>query len=218
MSGQRGPMRMKSELILLISCLLASVSFIPVSVFAQTSQALSPEEKNGGLKQSNGPLTGDLHLQSTSGPFSFQSLRGKVVVMFFGYTHCPDVCPRDLSIIARVFSNFDAKQQAQLKGVFVSLDPARDDAKTLKDFTRYFNPDFIGITGSQKDIASLAKRYGVHYKKVPVKGSSSEYSIEHTASIFILDTQGQISLILPNGISDMALQQAIEYLLDEQHS
>lgn len=157
-------------------------------------------------------------LRSANGPFSFQSLQGKVAVLFFGYTHCPDVCPQDLSIIARAYNSFDAKQQAKLKVVFVSVDPERDDVKTLQEFTRYFNPNFIGVTGSAKAIANLAKRFNVHYKKVPVPGSKTEYSMQHTASTYILDAKGQISAVLPSGISDLALQQAITFVFEAQHS
>ena len=198
------------QLLVLASLLLIVGTAVPV--FAATTAPTTI------LKHTAHNASGELHLRSVSGPFSLQSLHGKVVVLFFGYTHCPDVCPQDMSIIARAFNNIDATQQAHLKVVFVSLDPARDDVKTLQEFTRYFNPGFIGVTGSQRDIDKLAKRFGVHYKKVPVKGSADAYGIEHTASIYILDPSGNVGAILPSGISDLALQQAIQFLLDEMHS
>jgi len=209
--------------ILSIGVFLMLATGFDTALYAATDTAslkhTENKEKNGNNYQHlQGPSTGDLHLRSYRGPFSIRSLRGNVVVMFFGYTHCPDVCPRDMSIISHAYDSFNASQQSRLKVVFVSLDPARDDVKTLKDFAQYFNPDFIGVTGSKKDINTLARRFNVHFKKVPVKGSSSEYGFEHTASIYILDSQGRISVILPNGISDIALRQAIKYLLDELKS
>lgn len=201
---------------LALLCFFVTISSLPAASVNTTANASQPSELF--IDPQNTPISGGMQLQSVKGPRSLQDFQGKVVVLFFGYTHCPDVCPRDLGIIAEAFTGLDEKQTQRAQGVFVSLDPERDDAKTLDEFTHYFNPNFVGLTGSDAQIRQLTERFGVHYKKVPVPDSKLEYGIEHTASIFILDTSGRLSFVLPNGISPLGLQQAIQFLLEEQPS
>lgn len=213
--------------------LICSTSYLNAETIKQATAPLQPatallvnaSETDSGAQQSatflepqNSPISGGLELQSVTGPRSLLDFQGKVVVLFFGYTHCPDVCPRDLGIMAEAFTGLDEKQLQRAQGVFVSLDPERDDAKTLDQFTHYFNPNFVGLTGSATQIKQLAERFGIHYKKVPVPGSVLEYGLEHTASIYVLDAAGRLSFVLPNGIAPSGLQQVIQFLLNETQS
>ena len=208
------PVILKQRILLLL-CIAVTMT----NLFAATGKKVEESSPAAAfVNPQNTPISGGMQLQSAQGPRSLSDFQGKVVVMFFGYTHCPDVCPRDLGIMAEAFTGLNEKQMPRTQGVFVSLDPERDDAKTLAEFTRYFNPNFVGLTGSTTQIKQLAERFGIHYKKVPLKGSRQEYSLEHTASIYVLDTQGRLSFVLPNGISPLGLQQAIQFLLEEQPS
>lgn len=194
---------------LLLMSLLALLMFFPATAMSGQSEAVPAASDSSRLAAARIPL------QSAAGTISLESLKGKVVVMFFGYTHCPDVCPRDMDIVAQALNGLDAAGLQRTQGLFVSLDPARDDVDTLKKFTRYFHANLLGVTADAKTIQQFSSGFGIHYKQVPAAGSAGGYTIEHTASIYVLDGQGRLGYIMPNGISSTALQQAVQFLLSE---
>ncbi len=120
-------------------------------------------------------------------PFDLASLRGRPVLVFFGYTHCPDVCPTTLA---------DVRDALKLVGspvgvVFVTIDPARDDAATLGTYLGYYDAGFIGLTGTEEAIHAAATGWGVSYQRLD-SGSSGGYAMAHTADIFLVDASGTL--------------------------
>ncbi len=123
--------------------------------------------------------------------------RGKVVLLYFGFTFCPDVCPTDLLAIGHAVKSLGKVGDA-VQPVFITLDPARDTRELLHDYTAAFHPRFVALTGSEDDIRRIATGYKVYYEKVTPPGSKT-YFIEHTAFTFLLDRNGKYVLFFPPG-------------------
>lgn len=140
------------------------------------------------------PPGGDFTLMTADGPASLADLRGEVVLLYFGYTHCPDVCPIDLAVMAQAISSLEAHEQAQARGLFVSVDPERDDLEHLKRYTAHFHERIIGATGTHEAITRAASLYAAGYMADPLpEGASSDaYTISHTASTYVIDRDGQL--------------------------
>jgi protein SCO1 len=132
-------------------------------------------------------------LQSADGPVSLGDLRGKVVVLFFGFTYCPDVCPLALSKLATAVRSLGARAK-DVRVVMVSVDPERDTPEKMQRYTRGFHPDFLGLTGTPQQIAETAAAYGIHYRKRTLD-SAAGYVVDHTASIQALDRKGAATIL-----------------------
>ena len=124
--------------------------------------------------------------------------RGKVVVMFFGFTQCPDVCPTTLADMAKVKQKLGA-QGEQLQVLLVTLDPKRDTPAVLSQYVPGFDPSFLGLTGTQEAIAQTAKDFKVFYQMVSGKTATS-YTLDHTAASYVFDSQGRVRLFLRYGL------------------
>ncbi len=123
--------------------------------------------------------------------------RGKAVVIFFGYTQCPDVCPTTLSTMRDTLALL-GEEAKRVQVIFVTLDPARDTAEVLGQYAQAFNPSFIGLRGDEATTAALAKEFKVFYSKQ--KGPTPEtYSIDHSAISYAIDPQGRLRLAIRHG-------------------
>jgi protein SCO1/2 len=140
-------------------------------------------------------------------PYSLSDSRGKIVVISFGYTFCPDICPTALATISSALTMI-GDAAAQVDPLFISVDPDRDTPKFLGEYTRYFHPRLIGLTGDAASIEDIAKRYNVRYQFVG-KGQTSNYTIDHTANIYVIDRQGKLIAILPHGLPPRALADSL---------
>lgn len=142
---------------------------------------------------------------------SIADFAGKVVVVFFGYVQCPDVCPTTLQELV------DAKallgeQGSRLHGVFITIDPERDTPEVLKAYTEAFSPDIVGLTGSLDEIASVTRNYKVFYKKVPGREEGT-YTMDHSAGMYMYDPQGKLRVYHRYGQGAQALAQDAKILL-----
>ena len=127
-------------------------------------------------------------------PRTLADFRGKAVVLFFGYTHCPDICPTTLADVAAVMKQLGA-DAARVQVLFVTLDPARDTAAVLAQYVPAFDPGFLGLTGDAAAIERAAKEFRIFYEKRP--GSAPDvYSIDHSAQSYVLDPQGRLRLFV----------------------
>ncbi|MFI4957016.1 MAG: SCO family protein [Gammaproteobacteria bacterium] len=137
-------------------------------------------------------------LKSTKGKsFTDQDLRGHWTLMFFGFTHCPDVCPTTLALLNTTLEKFK-ETSPKLKApevVFVSVDPARDDIAAMKKYVSYFNPKFMGATGSDEALRTLTRQVGVVYDKIELDDNPDNYAMEHSTSIILVNPRGAIQAI-----------------------
>ncbi len=137
--------------------------------------------------------------------------RGKVVLLFFGYTHCPDVCPTTLAELAATLKQLGA-QADKVQVLFVTLDPARDNAQVLKQYVPSFNPTFLGLTGTESDIAHTATSFKVFYQKQK-SGTGEAYTLDHSANTFVFDTAGRLRLMYGFGTATDKIVSDIKQLL-----
>ncbi len=134
------------------------------------------------------------------GPFSLtnqdgkrvtdQDFRGKYMLIFFGYTYCPDVCPGELQVMSAALDKLGAEGD-KIQPIFVSIDPARDTPETLKVYVSNFHPRLVGLTGSDADIAAVARAYRVYYAKAKGTENSSDYLMDHSTILYLMGPDGK---------------------------
>lgn len=135
---------------------------------------------------------GDFTLQSASGPVSLKDYRGKLVLVYFGYTFCPDICPTSLAATAEGLKQLSPEELARVAMIFVSVDPKRDTPERLKEYVEFFHPSIVGVTGSAEVVAEVAKRYGVIYAEQKVETAGGGYVVDHSADTFIVAQDGRV--------------------------
>lgn len=154
----------------------------------------------------------DLKLPDMLGhPRSLADFRGKVLVVFFGYVQCPDVCPTTLAELAAVKKQLGADGD-RVQGIFVTVDPERDTPELLKAYMANFGPDFVALQGTPDQIRQAAKDFKVFYSKVPGKTDGS-YTIDHTAGSYLFDAQGRVRVFSRYGQGADALTADLKQLL-----
>lgn len=151
---------------------------------------------------------GDFALKSADGPFTLESLRGKVVVVYFGYSFCPDVCPAGLTSIGAALGQLTSLERARAAGVFVSVDPERDSLPHLKQYAAFFHPNMIGVTGTPAEVAKVARQYGVFFSR-QAANEGGQYSVDHTADIYLVAPDGRLVERLPHGTAPQTIAAAI---------
>ncbi len=188
-----------------------------VFVAAGTVAAHSPGPKAvfGGIdrfENPNGELGGDFALTNQFGRrMELSEYRGKSVLIVFGYTSCPDVCPTLLANIKRV-SKALGKNMDSVRVMFVTVDPERDTAVRLKKYLAHFSEDYIGLTGSEREIKAVADKFNVRTEKI-VTGSTARYFMGHTSSIYLLDRAGTVKYVLPPNIHPRIIRDGVKLLL-----
>ena len=144
-------------------------------------------------------------------PRSMKDFAGKVVVLFFGYTQCPDVCPTSMVELAEV-KKLLGKDGARLQGLFVTIDPARDTPEVLKAYMENFDPGFLALYTTADKLPELAKEFKVYYKKAEGPTPTS-YSMDHSAGSYVFDTRGKVRLFTRYGAGAAPLAADIKLLL-----
>ena len=151
------------------------------------------------LAKTDSRLGGDFKLTDHNGhAFALSQLRGQVVLIFFGYTFCPDICPTELASLASVLRTLRAQGHDNIKALFITLDPARDTPEKLKDYVRFFHPDLIGLTGTRSEIEGVANRYRVRFQRQ--QGMESYYTVDHTTNLYVIDSEGAVAALVPYGL------------------
>ncbi|HJW82502.1 MAG TPA: SCO family protein [Acidiferrobacterales bacterium] len=144
------------------------------------------------------PPGGDFTLDAADGPVSLASLRGKVVLIYFGYASCPDVCPTSLALIATALKTLAPAERERVRVLFISVDPLRDKPDMLKKYAGGFHPNILGITGQHKVIGDVALRYGAYYGFTPVS-SADRYVVDHTSATSVVAPDGRLVEQLSHG-------------------
>jgi cytochrome oxidase Cu insertion factor (SCO1/SenC/PrrC family) len=159
----------------------------------------SPAEIMDILMWNREPVGGPFELIDHTGHARTErDFRGKLMLVYFGFTYCPDVCPTDLQAIGLALDKLGGDAEG-VQPLFVTVDPERDTAKHLADYVPLFHPRLIGLTGSAEAIRSAADAYKVYYARVPLPGA--DYTIDHTAYIYLMDREGNYLGFFPPGTS-----------------
>lgn len=142
-----------------------------------------------------GAIGGPFHLVDQNGkPFTDADLKGKWHLVFFGFTHCTDVCPTTLNELSLAYDKLNPQERAEIGIVFVSVDPARDSSAVLKTYLESFDAPVVGLTGTAAEVKQVAHNYHVYYAKHPLPGGG--YDMDHSSLIYVMDPQGNYSSIL----------------------
>jgi protein SCO1/2 len=173
---------MSRRLLFAVIALLAT-AVIALALFWQPQLPPAP-----GL--SSAPAGGDFVLTSADGSIDTATLRGKVVLIYFGYTYCPDICPTSLAVTSQALGKLAPDELALVKTVFVSVDPERDTPARLKSYVEFFHPSIVGVTGSTEQIAVAAREYGAIYARQDVGGAG--YVIDHSAWTYVVAPDGRL--------------------------
>jgi len=153
----------------------------------------------------------DLSLNDHHGrPRTLADFRGKVVVIFFGYTHCPDVCPTTLAELAQV-EKMLGTDAGKMQVLFVTVDPERDTPEVLRQYVPSFNPSFLGLYGDAAATARAAKEFKIFYRKQPLPDGG--YTVDHSAATYVIDRQGRLRLFAQYGQGAAAILHDIRILL-----
>ena len=187
--------------VLIGALLLAVVVFLPRPVTFQY----------GTLIDSAEPVA-DFTLNSSLGtPVALSDFRGKHVLLYFGYTNCPDVCPLTLAEIKDARKRLGDKAE-QVQPLFITLDPARDTPDHMAAYLKFFDPALIGLGGTLEEIQSLATRFGIFFEQRD-SGSAGGYLVDHTSVVIVIDPQGRLRAIFPNGVTGEQMASDLQALL-----
>lgn len=173
-----------------------------------STPALSQQKKNPALG-------GDFELLDTDGRvFKLSSLRGKIVLIYFGYTGCPDACPTDLLLFRDVLVRLGRRKDL-VQPIFISVDPARDTPQHLAAYASAFSPAILALTGSERKLRQVAKAYGSYFDYVGRTPSSTTYTVDHSVNIYVLNGQGKLVGVIPYGTPVEEVVRRIEGVLDK---
>jgi protein SCO1/2 len=162
------------------------------------------------------PIGGDFTLTDHNGaPFALSSLHGKAVLIFFGYSYCPDVCPTTLSKLTSVAKRLgdDGKD---VKTLYITVDPGRDTPDVLKLDLKSFDLDALGLTGTRAEIDKVVKQYGASYEIVPHPESAAKYSVSHSTTLYALDRKGRVRILFDYGATVDEIVKGIKAILADR--
>jgi protein SCO1/2 len=173
-----------------------------------------PKSPFQGIDVTGGEMGGELRLTGHDGkPRSLADFRGKVVVISFGFTHCPDVCPTTLADLAAAVKQLGG-EASQVQVLFVTVDPKRDTPELLRQYVPAFHPDFIGLTGDEAALERARKEFHVYAQVRAPKPGEEAYSVDHSAHMYVVDRQGKLRLLLPPGSPPAAIAADLRVLLN----
>jgi protein SCO1/2 len=194
--------------------LIGIIVIVAVVLFAGAyllGTKLRPYSYHGRTMSSTEP-PGDFTLVTHYGQrMNLSDYEGDWVVLYYGYTFCPDVCPTTLMQLGRMMPLLGKKAE-HVHVFMVSVDPERDTAERMKEYVTYFHPDFVGLIGTPEEVADAAAPFGIYYKKKEVEGAS-DYLLDHTASVTIIDPDGRVRLIWPYGTTAEEMAEDLLHLM-----
>ena len=186
-----------------------------IGALAGAAILLVATPQGGQPVQSSGTalVGGPFSLVGTDGkPVTDRDFRGRYMLIFFGFTHCPDICPAELQVLAQALDKLGDKGK-NVVPVFITLDPERDTPQVMAEYVKSFGPNFVGLTGSPEAIAAAAKAYRVAYAKVENKDSASDYSVDHSALGYLMDPEGRYVTHFSYGTSAEEMAEKLRKIL-----
>ncbi len=174
--------------------LMAGAAFALLALQLVTGRPFGPPRYNGTVLEAPTPVPDVALTAHTGRPVSLHDLRGRVLLIYFGYTACPDACPATMAELAAAVEELPPSQRAEVQVILISVDPARDTPARLADYVTHFSPSFLGMTGSEEELKAVAAPFGVYFEKGERLGNDG-YLVDHTASVFAVDKESRLRLI-----------------------
>ena len=184
-NNNKGP----AKIIIILSLIIAAIS-----AYVLLTQELpnKPLAGKGQPSDSNElEIGGSFSLVTSNGEvFTEKDLEGKISLIYFGFTFCPDICPTSLHKLNHVIDTLD-RYQIEIQPIFITIDPTRDTKDLLKEYLAHFNPKIIGLTGSEGEVKDIADKYKVYYAKSGHDNNHSNYMLDHTSFMYLIDSSGR---------------------------
>jgi protein SCO1/2 len=158
------------------------------------------------------PEGGDFVLQSAAGPLDTKALRGNVLLVYFGYVNCPDICPVSMASGAAALNALTAEERAKTRMIMVSIDPERDTPARLKEYVAYFHPAMVGAVGTAAETAAIAKSFGVGYVRQATRPDGG-YAVDHSSLTYVIGPDGKLADMLPLGVTSDKVVATVRKLL-----
>ena len=174
--------------------LLHITLFVSVAIVGVLAYLLMDSEgrSRGEAGGSDGILGGEFTLHSQTGAVTLSDFRGEVVILYFGFLNCPEVCPASMSTVSNALKKLDQPELDQVQSILVSIDPARDTLAELAEFSEYFHPNILGVTGSQDEIDAVTADYGAFIDVVDSTTPGSDYEFRHSSRYYVIDQSGNL--------------------------
>jgi protein SCO1/2 len=151
----------------------------------------------------------------TGGSFHLSDLKGRIVLLFFGFTNCPDICPTTLANLRQVVTQLSPDAAPRVQVVFITVDPDRDTPARAQEYASQFDPSFIGLSGSTAELEQVWSRYGV-YRELGASDAAGNYSVTHTARVTVIDPKGNLRLSINYDATWPDILHDVQILLDER--
>ena len=152
-----------------------------------TKGAPAPPVETTGKALIGGPFA---LIDQTGKPITDRDFRGRYLLVFFGFTHCPDICPTELQVMAAALEALSPQERKEIVPVFITLDPERDTPEVMAAYVKNFGQDFVGLTGSEESISAAAKAYRIAYSKFQQDKTTGDYTIDHSSLVYLIGKNG----------------------------
>lgn len=187
-------------------------SLLPILLIVASVYFLRPHTFHGTVLQSPDEAY-DFTLNVAGGKtVRLSDFRGKLVLVYFGYTFCPSICPATLGAVTQALKKLGSRAN-EVQVIMISVDPERDTPEKLAPYVHHFNPAFIGGTNTPEEIAKIASLYGIFYEVSSKTTSKGDYLIDHTATLMVIDRDGYLKLVFPFGVTGDEIADDLRYML-----
>ena len=200
---------------MMIGALIAIVAGIAVAWGAAQWLKSTKNEAIAGVQYSESllPKGGDFAVNSEQGIIKLSDFQGKVVILYFGYTACPDICPTSMGTMKGALNLLTPEELKQVQGLLVSVDPERDTLQQVNRYAHYFHPNIRGVSSKIEDLEQVARQYDAYFRKVPMPDSALGYMMDHTSTIYVIDKAGKVQKLVEHAVPPVELAEAIRGLL-----
>lgn len=199
---------------------IASAACVVIALIAWMNVATRAPAAAPGVRETGQALIGgDFELVAHTGEtVTSADFEGRPMLIYFGFTFCPDVCPMSLQVMAQALEELSEEERAEFQPLLISLDPERDTPEALASYveTPVFPEGLIGLTGSAEQIATAARAYRVYYARSEADGSMAEYMIDHSSLIYLMDRQGRFVEVFPHATTPERIARRLQRFLQEE--